>query len=1130
MLLALLRARRFLPLFVTQALGALNDNLFKNAMVVLVVLRDAETGPAIVAAAGAVFILPYALFSMTAGQLADRLDKSRLVRVVKLWEVLMALTASYGFWTDSVPVLMVFLFGMGMHSTFFGPVKYGILPDHLSEDELVAGNALIEAGTYAAILAGTIIGSALVALDHGPAIVSAAGVAVSLAGVAAGFAVPPTRAAAPDLKISWNVPLETWRLLRLAAGNRAVWLSILGISWFWNFGAIVLTEFPVIAQRELHAEPLVTTLLLATFAIGVGCGSILVGRLLNGEISARHVPFAAIGLTLFATDLGFAFGRAGDDLGTLAGVFHHAEGWRMIADVFLLAACGGVYSVPLYAILQERSARELRARMIGANNIMNAVFIVAGALAIIGLGALGVSPPAILIVTAIANLLVAAYIVTLLPSEVLRAIVRHYFALLHGVELRGIENFRAAGPRKVVVINHLSFLDGCFVAAHLPDDVTFAVNTQIAGKWWARAMLALVRKFPVDPANPYAVKSMIRTVREGTTLAIFPEGRLTRTGSLMKIYEGAGTVADKADAEVISVRIDGLQFSRLGRMHGKLRQRWFPKVTMEVRPAVRLAVDPAKRGRARRQAVATALQTLMVETAFAAGRHDRTLFTAVLDASHRYGAGLPVIEDVERKPLSYRRLLLGALVLGRRLARDTAPGERVAVLLPNANALVVTLVGLWAFGRVPKPLNFSAGPDAMLATCAAVGARRVITSRRFVERGKLDRTVEKLAASMAIVWLEDLHAGIGVPARLRGLLDLAIARHLPGATGDPDAPAVVLATSGSEGAPKAVLLSHRNLVANTAQVASVLDFTSADRVMNAMPIFHAFGLTGGTILPLLYGVRSFLYPSPLHYKIVPELIYDTDATIVFGTDTFLTGWARFAHPYDFYAVRYIFAGAERLREPTRRLFADRFGARLLEGYGATETAPVLSFNTPMHNRFGTAGRFLPGIEWRVEPVPGVDEGGRLLVSGPNVMLGYMRAADPGVLDPPAGGWYDTGDIVRIDEDGFIHIIGRAKRFAKIAGEMVSMSAAEALAAALWPDHAHAVVAVPDPRKGEALVLVTTRKDAEPAALLALARERGTAEIMVPRAIRAVEALPQLATGKTDYPAVQLLVATPGIAA
>jgi acyl-[acyl-carrier-protein]-phospholipid O-acyltransferase/long-chain-fatty-acid--[acyl-carrier-protein] ligase len=310
----------------------------------------------------------------------------------------------------------------------------------------------------------------------------------------------------------------------------------------------------------------------------------------------------------------------------------------------------------------------------------------------------------------------------------------------------------------------------------------------------------------------------------------------------------------------------------------------------------------------------------------------------------------------------------------------------------------------------------------------------------------------------------------------------------------------------------------------------VVDFNSADRVFNAMPMFHSFGLTGGTLLPLLSGVRTFFYPSPLHYRIVPEMIYDTDSTIAFGTDTFLNGWARFAHPYDFYAMRYIFSGAEKVRDETRRLYAERFGVRILEGYGATETAPVLALNTPMHNRAGAAGRLLPGMAYRLDPVEGIAEGGRLVVRGPNVMLGYVRATAPGVVEPLPDGWYDTGDICTVDADGFVTIVGRAKRFAKIAGEMVSMPAAEALASTLWPAAMHAVVAIADGRKGEALVLLTTQRDAASSALLAHARAIGAAEISVPRSVRIVDALPLLGTGKVDYVTATAMVTREAAAA
>jgi acyl-[acyl-carrier-protein]-phospholipid O-acyltransferase / long-chain-fatty-acid--[acyl-carrier-protein] ligase len=501
---------------------------------------------------------------------------------------------------------------------------------------------------------------------------------------------------------------------------------------------------------------------------------------------------------------------------------------------------------------------------------------------------------------------------------------------------------------------------------------------------------------------------------------------------------------------------------------------------------------------------------------------DRTLFAAIVDAARTHGASTIIAEDINRVPISYRRLLMGAAALGRELAREAPEGGRVALLLPNAVGSVVTFAALQAFGRVPCLLNPSAGAANVLSTCHTAMAGTVICSRDFVTRGKLTALVERMAAEVRFVWLEDVRARIGAREKLSAWIDARFPARLPGMRLDPNTPAVVLFTSGSEGAPKGVALTHRNILANCAQLASVIDFNSADCVFNAMPMFHSFGLTGGTILPLIFGVRTFHYPTPLHYRIIPGLIYDTDATICFGTDTFLNGWARYAHPYDFYAMRYIFAGAEKVRDETKRLFADRFGVRVLEGYGATETAPVIALNTAMHCEPGTTGRVLPGIECRLEPVEGIDNGDRLHVRGPNVMAGYFFPAEPGVLHPPEGGWYDTGDIVSIDAAGFVTILGRAKRFAKIGGEMVSLAAAEGLVLALWPNEQHAVVEIPDPRKGERLILVTTRGEADIAPLLAFARARGVKEIMVPRSVVPVPAMPLLSTGKIDYPAVDRL--------
>jgi len=424
-------------------------------------------------------------------------------------------------------------------------------------------------------------------------------------------------------------------------------------------------------------------------------------------------------------------------------------------------------------------------------------------------------------------------------------------------------------------------------------------------------------------------------------------------------------------------------------------------------------------------------------------------------------------------------------------------------------------------------INFTAGAANIRAACTAAVVRTIVTSRGFVERARLDKLVDSLAETIRIIYLEDLRQTVSLADKMRALIGYRRALVPRNA----DEPAAILFTSGSEGTPKGVVLTHRNMLCNAAQAAARIDFGRTDKVFNTLPVFHAFGLTVGLVLPLVSGVPVFLYPSPLHYRVVPELVYGANATILFGTDTFLSGYARAAHAYDFRSVRYVLAGAEPVKEATRRLWAEKFGLRILEGYGVTETAPALALNTPMFNRFGTVGRLLPGIEARLEPVPGVEEGGRLYVRGPNVMLGYLKTDKPGILVPPEGGWHDTGDIVAIDRDGFVTIKGRAKRFAKIGGEMISLAAVETLASELWPDVQSAVVTEPDPRRGERLVLVTEKKGATRAAFQAYAKEKGASDLTAPAEVVIVDKLPLLGSGKADLVGVtQLLLGRQSAAA
>jgi len=710
----------------------------------------------------------------------------------------------------------------------------------------------------------------------------------------------------------------------------------------------------------------------------------------------------------------------------------------------------------------------------------------------------------------------------------LKAFLRWVLGVLYKVEIKGGEHLEQFGERTVVVANHTSLLDAVLFYAYLPVPATFAINTYVAQSLVGRLSAKVVSLFPLDPTNPLSIRSLIRRVEQGGCVVIFPEGRITVTGSLMKVYQGPGLVAERARATVLPIRIDGAQYTPFSRLRGRVRLSWFPKITLNVQPPRCLNVSDEYRGRARREQAGRLLADLMSDMMFETANKDQTLVERLLEARRIHGGGHIIAEDVTRTPLSYDALISRSVILGHKLAQRCAEQETIGVLLPSTLATVATFWGLQLHGRVPAMLNYTVGEQGMISACETAELKRVITSCRFIQQAKLEDVVAALADKVELIYLEDVSQSIGWSDKLIGLVqshfDSLLLRL---AQRDANHRAVVLFTSGSEGTPKGVVLSHRNLLANIQQLVSRIDFSAQDVALNSLPLFHSFGMTAGMVMPITSGVRVFFYPSPLHYRVVPEIAYDINATILFGTNTFLAGYARFADPYDFYSLRYVFAGAEKLQEEVRRIWQDKFGVRIFEGYGATETSPVIAGNTPLANCPGTVGRMMPGMEYRLMTVPGLDEGQRLQVRGPNVMLGYLLSDNPGVLVPPVTelgeGWYDTGDIVTIDKDGFIRICGRAKRFAKVAGEMVSLTSVEVLASKVWPDALHAAIAIPDPRKGEQVILLSNVEGAERTALSAQAKTDGVAEISVPRQVIYVANIPVLGTGKIDYVAAAKLV-------
>ncbi|QSB03177.1 AMP-binding protein [Methylomonas sp. EFPC1] len=709
----------------------------------------------------------------------------------------------------------------------------------------------------------------------------------------------------------------------------------------------------------------------------------------------------------------------------------------------------------------------------------------------------------------------------------LKIVLRWLLTLVYRVKVHGLENYAKAGNRVLIVANHTSFLDPLLLGVFLPDDITFAINTQISERWWLKPFLRLSKVFPMDPTHPLSLKALIHHLQSDTKTVIFPEGRITVTGSLMKIYDGTGMVADKSGATLLPIRIEGAEYSRFSKL-GSVRQHWFPRITIHIQPPTLIETHGEVTGKARRKHSGHILADIMTEMMFATSHYQQTIFAALLEARALHGGRYTVAEDLERKPLSYDALIARSIFVGKLIKTLTQTGENVGVLLPNSCKTLNVVLGLQIYQRVPAMLNYSIGAAGMAAACRTGQINIVLTSRKFIELAKLEDEAATLAQHVKLIYLEDLATSLTSFDKIIGLLQAKTARFwYKSQDYDADDAAVVLFTSGSEGLPKGVVLSHANILANHKQIRARIDFGPGDVVLNFLPMFHSFGFTVGTMMPILNGMTSFFYPSPLHYAVIPEMAYEVGATIMFGTNTFLAAYAKKAHPYDFYSLRYVVAGAEKLQETTRTTWLDKFGIRILEGYGATETSPVTSVNTPMDYKAGSVGRFMPDMLHKLEPVPGIENAGKLHVAGPNIMKGYLLPDNPGVLVPPCSaafgeGWYDTGDIVHVDEEGFIHIQGRSKRFAKIGGEMVSLTAVEQLAIHAWPEAQHVVVSLPDPKKGEQLILLTTRRDAN-AKQLADASP-GVATINFPKKVFVLDKLPVLATGKTDYPGATALAA------
>lgn len=706
-------------------------------------------------------------------------------------------------------------------------------------------------------------------------------------------------------------------------------------------------------------------------------------------------------------------------------------------------------------------------------------------------------------------------------AVLLRAICK----VLFRVQVEGIAHVPAE-DRLLIVANHESFLDGLLLGLFVPKRATFVVHSDVLKNLFFRLFLSLTPHVAVNPTSPLAMKKIIQRLNAGENVVIFPEGRITLTGALMKVYDGPGFVASKTGVRILPVRVEGAAQSYFGRLSDAHPRKLLPKVRLSILPPTEITIEEQHHAplsaKQRRRIAGERMRSLMQHLLFNTQKSN-TLFEAFLDTMDKFGARSKLVEDLNMTEETYQALLKKSLALGRIACKVSQPDEAVGVLMPNITNTLALILGMTAFRRIPALLNYTAGTAGIENACIAAKIRTIITSRKFIETAKLEEVVAKLT-DLNVVYLEDLRSQFGVLDRA-WLVGYAL--HYPRAAmerSSPDSTSVILFTSGSEGKPKGVVHSHKSILTNIAQIMATIDFNPTDKFMMVLPMFHAFGFTG-SLLPVLNGIKLMIFPSPLQYKIIPEVIYDKGCTVFFATSTFLANYAKFAHPYDFYKLRIVVAGAEKLNDEVRKIYQEKFGIRILEGYGTTECAPVLSANSPMANRNGSVGLFVPGISHKLEPVPGITQGGVLHVKGDNIMQGYYLYDNPGVLVPPPEGWYNTGDVVEVDSDGFVHIKARVKRFAKVAGEMVSLEVVEKIANTAAPEHQHAATTQTDPNRGENIVLYTTDPALKREDLQVVAKNLGAPELAIARKIIVVEEIPLLGTGKTDYVTLKKMAET-----
>ncbi len=1122
--------RGFWALIATQFQGAYSDNILRNLLLAMIVgmgLAGSERAT-FVSLVTFLFSMPFVLFSMTGGWLADRFSKRQVTLWTKAMEIGAMTLATAGLAAHSRAATLVALGMVATQAALFGPSKYGLLPELLPAKRLSWGNGVIELGTFLAIIVGTVTGAALAERFHGREVY--AGyllLALAIVGFFTSLGIDRVPAAAPDKKFRINFLGDLWQQIGLMRKDQALFLAVVGNTYFWFLGSLLFSTVVVYGPDVLHIGQTKTGYLNAALAIGIGIGSMIAGLVSGNKIEFGLIPLGAIGMTCTGLALGgMHFGLVGSGV--------------------LLAVLGfwaGFYAVPVNALIQHRPAEKDKGGIIAAANLLSFVGIaLSSGVYYIFTAFIHLNPRGVIVAASFITALGTVYVLVLLPEWFGRLLLFFFTHTVYRVKVLGRDNF----PDKtgaLLVCNHMSFVDALLLIASTDRPIRFLMFKGIYDnkfiKPFARAMKAIPISSEQRPRDMIrSLRTASEALRQDDIVCIFAEGQITRTGQLLPFRRGLERIMKGVEAPIIPVNLDGVW----GSIFSFERGRFLWKMPRRIPYPVTVSFGRPMPSASTAIAVRRAVQELQAEAFQQRKRRMRTLDRAFVRTARRFPLRF-MMADGKTPKVTFGSALTKAIYIARRLRPLIGEQQMVGLLLPPSVGGALTNYALMMLGRIGVNLNYTASSEVIASCAGQCGVDVVITSRAFVERfPKLEipgrtlfledalqapRFTEKLA-SLAAAWL--------LP---QGLLRRAIGARRPVPKTTVDDLATVIFSSGSTGDPKGVMLTHFNIVSNIQQVSQVFMLDGRDKILGILPFFHSFGFMAGLWMPAVNGVGVVYHPNPLDAKVIGELVGNYKVTFLIATPTFLQAYMRRCSPESFGSLQYVLVGAEKLPERVALAFEDTFGIRPLEGYGCTECSPVVTVNgrdfrapgfRQVGGRRGKIGHPLPGVSVRVvdldtgEPVaPGTP--GMLLVKGPNVMKGYLGKPEK-TAEVLHDGWYTTGDVALMEEDGFLTITDRLSRFSKIGGEMVPHIRIEDKLHELAgvTEQVFAVTALPDEKKGERIVVVSTLSTEKLAPVLEKLAQCDLPALWKPRPNQFfhVDVLPILGTGKIDLRGVKAL--------